>query len=928
MTQDVLLTHQTRVLDDEKSTVTETDDDSSVTECSDSEPTMTTRSGLKRALPAGGARQGDAKRKDTKKRGTEIGGELNSSESVNQKTIAYNGKNSNINALAANAAVLLSNVSTATTNSNNHIVEGAAVNSVTAAQQALSNQQQFAEVLSAATSLANQITSPIAVAPLLNGQAAAIVTNDSGTTKRNTQLRNMSNDERRQRRLLRNRVAAKECRRKKKAYVADLEEKVNRLEEENIVLRKELEELKTKMTLGAMRIEEKSRLMKEVEELNGQLAMRTSATTVATTAQQTKNESENQESKSGLKEITSLLTKEIKELEEKIDAHDKQKLSQTHYTPFSEIDYTRIYEAISAPDFLTQNKNKLLSLEEKSKPSSPVANSKLGIPFLDTRIKDNQSSDAHLSIEDVKSMLNEAKSDNSVGALQNRLTLNIYEFNRLLGNCLKSKNIQDAENTLHLMEKAEILPDIITYDTLINLYANVRNVEKAISTFNLIESAGLKPSIHSYQNLIKAYCNELRLNEAFEVYEKIKSAGLIPSQAVFTALIKGCVDKGDIALAWKTFDYMRLEVCQPDEVTYSLMIHACAKTQEVERAFDLVQEMTEKKLYPTDAFNLLEQMQEQGFQPDRITYNTLIYACSKTINLKAARKLAKIMIESAKDKPLLAPTVVTFVNLFWVYAKDAFPFLPYEPYTQTQALMEVEMLFKYAVMMAQEVIQQQKNNSNNNSFMDNDDIIRISPILLDAYLKVIVKKGGFDKAMDIFTQKYAEFDQEYTGWTFITMLKTCYDHAKYNEAFNIWKAWQSWWKRIGAKYGNVGIYKMEIEFKKLGRTPEVRYQAYRWMINTLARCNDIESAMQLLEKLVLKGYKPNRKDLWTLYQKVIYFENPAARLQFLDYCRDQRTLTDEVNDALVRKWKGTTPFRTNTPFYNNREGNEKTRYIR
>ncbi|CAG8638314.1 12227_t:CDS:10, partial [Ambispora gerdemannii] len=684
----------------------------------------------------------------------------------------------------------------------------------------------------------------------------------------------------------------------------------------------------------------------------------------------------------GLKGITSLLAKEIKELEEKIDAYDKQKSSQTHYVPFSDIDYTQIYEAISAPDFLIQSKNKLISSEEKS----GTANSKLGMPFLDTRIKDKQSSDAHLSIEDVKSLLNEIKSDDSVDSLQNRLTLSIYEFNRLLRSCLKSKNVQDAENTLYLMEKAKIVPDIITYDTLINLYANVRNIEKARSTFNLIESIGLKPSIHSYQNLIKAYCNEHRLNEAFEVYEKIKSAGLIPSQAVFTALIKGCVDKGDMALAWKTFDYMRLEVCQPDEVTYSLMIHACAKTQEVERAFDLVQEMTEKKLHPTDvtynsllnacalrkdilnAIFLLEQMQEHGFQPDRITYNTLIYACSKTVDLTAARKLAKIMIESAKDKPLLAPTVVTFVNLFWVYAsyqpegpirkhfesdttktsiindnneiastvkidnkmisqEDTFPFLPYEPYTQSQALMEAEMLFKYAVMKAQEVAQQQ-NNTNNNSFMDNDDIIRISPILLDAYLKVIVKKGGFDKAMAIFTEKYAEFNQEYTGWTFITMLRTCYDHSKYNEVFIVWKDWQSWWKRIGAKCEDMGIYKMEIEFKKLGRTPEVRYQAYRWMINTLARCNDVESAMQLLEKLVLKGYKPNKKDLWTLHNRVIQFENSAARIQFLNYCRDQRTMADEVNDALVRKWKGTVPFRTNTPFYNNRKGNEKTRYIR
>jgi hypothetical protein len=52
--------------------------------------------------------------------------------------------------------------------------------------------------------------------------------------------RTMSNDERRQRRLLRNRVAAKECRKKKKHYIQTLEEKVARLEKENAALRRQV----------------------------------------------------------------------------------------------------------------------------------------------------------------------------------------------------------------------------------------------------------------------------------------------------------------------------------------------------------------------------------------------------------------------------------------------------------------------------------------------------------------------------------------------------------------------------------------------------------------------------------------------------------------------------------------------------------------
>ncbi|KAF9438172.1 hypothetical protein BGZ76_009379 [Entomortierella beljakovae] len=96
---------------------------------------------------------------------------------------------------------------------------------------------------------------------------------DDDTLSGKRSSRNMTNDERRQRRLLRNRVAAKECRKKKKAYVNELQDTCARLQEENARLYKEIEELNAKLTLGAMRIDENVRLIKEVEELNTKLTL-------------------------------------------------------------------------------------------------------------------------------------------------------------------------------------------------------------------------------------------------------------------------------------------------------------------------------------------------------------------------------------------------------------------------------------------------------------------------------------------------------------------------------------------------------------------------------------------------------------------------------------------------------------------------------
>lgn len=79
------------------------------------------------------------------------------------------------------------------------------------------------------------------------------LTPDAPGSGRPGSLRHLTLDERRARRLQRNRLAAKECRQKKKAYITNLESQVSDLKEENAELRKEVDELNAKLTLSGMR---------------------------------------------------------------------------------------------------------------------------------------------------------------------------------------------------------------------------------------------------------------------------------------------------------------------------------------------------------------------------------------------------------------------------------------------------------------------------------------------------------------------------------------------------------------------------------------------------------------------------------------------------------------------------------------------------
>ncbi|CEP19433.1 hypothetical protein [Parasitella parasitica] len=87
--------------------------------------------------------------------------------------------------------------------------------------------------------------------------------------------KNLTADERRQRRLWRNRVAAKECRKKKKLYVHELKETISRLEGENSALRKQVDDIKMKLAKRDQEQQpspmENFKLMKQVEELNAKL---------------------------------------------------------------------------------------------------------------------------------------------------------------------------------------------------------------------------------------------------------------------------------------------------------------------------------------------------------------------------------------------------------------------------------------------------------------------------------------------------------------------------------------------------------------------------------------------------------------------------------------------------------------------------------
>lgn len=194
---------------------------------------------------------------------------------------------------------------------------------------------------------------------------------------------------------------------------------------------------------------------------------------------------------------------------------------------------------------------------------------------------------------------------------------------------------------------------------------------------------GIVPSMPAFNSLMKIHVRRRDITGAFQVFEALKKHHN-PDVDVFTSLVKGCLRADEFDLGWKVFDQMQRSGATPVENTYSLMIRACAKTDQVERALDIFRTYPTRKLQPTDAtfnglihacamrpeyfttaFALLNEMQSvYGFEPDILTYNTLLFACSKRQDLLTARRVFQKVVQLDSEGTLKLDGV-TVTNFLW-----------------------------------------------------------------------------------------------------------------------------------------------------------------------------------------------------------------------------------------------------------------------
>lgn len=105
-------------------------------------------------------------------------------------------------------------------------------------------------------------------------------------------------------------------------------------------------------------------------------------------------------------------------------------------------------------------------------------------------------------------------------------------------------------NAYQLLIDSEVVPDIMTYNILINGYCKAGNIDRALKLFEHLKLRGLSPDSVTYGTLIDGLYRVGREEDALKFFKQLLENGIEPSCSVYKALMTWLCRQKKVSLAF------------------------------------------------------------------------------------------------------------------------------------------------------------------------------------------------------------------------------------------------------------------------------------------------------------------------------------------------------------------------------------------
>lgn len=233
-------------------------------------------------------------------------------------------------------------------------------------------------------------------------------------------------------------------------------------------------------------------------------------------------------------------------------------------------------------------------------------------------------------------------------------------FNEMLGKGIKGDattytilitafcNVNNIERAMKLFEQmleSGIVSDATLYHSLISGLSQAGRMDDACSVVSQMRAAGFQLDLIGYNVLIGGFCRKNRLDKAYELFKSMGESGVNPDLVTYNTLIAYSSKKGYFETAHGMWKKMLGDRITPNVVTYGALIGAYCELGNLFEAMKIYKEMNTGSRASTK-------------KPNTIIYNTLINALCKSDSVEVALSL----LDDMKDKGV-RPNTSTFNSL-------------------------------------------------------------------------------------------------------------------------------------------------------------------------------------------------------------------------------------------------------------------------
>ena len=232
--------------------------------------------------------------------------------------------------------------------------------------------------------------------------------------------------------------------------------------------------------------------------------------------------------------------------------------------------------------------------------------------------------------------------------IKSRMEQDKYVASSLLSVYIRCGSLQDARQVFDALAKKSV----IDWNVMIGGYVQHNRGKDAMQLFHQMRQEHVQADKITYVRILKACASPLSLKWGREVHVLIRRDGLESDIRVGTALIQMYAKCGSIEEARQAFD----NLTNRNVVSWTAMVGAYAQSGSIgsTKVGDIVTWNVMIGAYAgsgrgVEAYDLYLKMKEEGFQPDAVTYVSLLNDCASTGALEWVKEVHRHILEGGYE---------------------------------------------------------------------------------------------------------------------------------------------------------------------------------------------------------------------------------------------------------------------------------------